>query len=55
MRIDPEEKQPKTYDGTEKYILRKAFDNLKPHLPVEVLWRQKNSFLMEWDTIGLIN
>jgi asparagine synthase (glutamine-hydrolysing) len=30
MRIDPEEKQPKTYDGTEKYILRKAFDNLKP-------------------------
>jgi asparagine synthase (glutamine-hydrolysing) len=29
MRIDPEEKQPKTYDGKEKYILRKAFDNLE--------------------------
>jgi hypothetical protein len=28
MRIDPEEKQPKTYDGKEN-ILRKAFDTLE--------------------------
>jgi hypothetical protein len=27
-----------------------------PYLPqVEVLWRQKEQFSMEWDTIGLIN
>jgi hypothetical protein len=37
----------------EEIHIRKAFDS--PYLPVEVLWRQKNSFLMEWDTIGLIN
>jgi asparagine synthase (glutamine-hydrolysing) len=30
------QKQPKTYDGKKKYILRKAFDN-SPYLPVEVL------------------
>jgi asparagine synthase (glutamine-hydrolysing) len=45
MRINPEEKQPKTYDGIEKYIVRKAFDTLEdPYLPVEVLWRQKEQF-----------
>jgi asparagine synthase (glutamine-hydrolysing) len=43
--IKPEEKQPKTYDGIEKYILRKAFDTPdKPFLPSEVLWRQKEQF-----------
>ena len=42
MLIKPEEKQPKTYDGKEKYILRKAFDTPdNPYLPEEVLWRQK--------------
>lgn len=45
LQIKPEEKQPKTYDGIEKYILRKAFDTAdKPYLPSEVLWRQKEQF-----------
>jgi asparagine synthase (glutamine-hydrolysing) len=45
MLIRPEEKQPKTYDGIEKYILRKAFDTPEnPYLPSEVLWRQKEQF-----------
>lgn len=45
MLIKPEEKQPKTYDGIEKYILRKAFDTPEdPYLPAEVLWRQKEQF-----------
>ncbi len=45
MKIKPEEKQPKTYNGVEKYILRKAFDTPKdPYLPTEVLWRQKEQF-----------
>jgi asparagine synthase (glutamine-hydrolysing) len=45
VRIIPEEKQPKTYDGKEKSILRKAFDTPEdPYLPNEVLWRQKEQF-----------
>ncbi len=45
MQIKGEEKQPKTYDGKEKYILRKAFDTPdNPYLPDEVLWRQKEQF-----------
>ncbi len=45
MLIQAEEKQPKTYDGKEKYILRKAFDTPdNPYLPDEVLWRQKEQF-----------
>ena len=45
MTISAEEKQPKTYDGKEKYILRKAFDTPdNPYLPDEVLWRQKEQF-----------
>jgi len=45
IRIKPEEKQPKTYDGIEKYILRKAFDTPEdPYLPTEILWRQKEQF-----------
>jgi asparagine synthase (glutamine-hydrolysing) len=45
MTIKGEEKQPKTYDGKEKYILRKAFDTPdNPYLPYEVLWRQKEQF-----------
>jgi len=45
MTITAEEKQPKTYDGKEKYILRKAFDTPdNPYLPDEVLWRQKEQF-----------
>ena len=45
MKIKPEEKQPKTYGGKEKYILRKAFDTKdNPFLPDEVLWRQKEQF-----------
>ena len=44
-KIKPEEKQPKTYNGIEKYILRKAFDTPeRPYLPEEVLWRQKEQF-----------
>lgn len=45
VRIKPEEKQPKTYDNIEKYILRKAFDTPeRPYLPETVLWRQKEQF-----------
>ena len=45
VRIKAEEKMPKTYDGKEKYILRKAFDTPdNPYLPSEVLWRQKEQF-----------
>lgn len=45
MTIESEQKQPKTYDGVEKYILRKAFDTPEqPYLPAEVLWRQKEQF-----------
>ncbi len=45
MNIQPEEKQPKTYKGIEKYILRKAFDTPEqPYLPDSVLWRQKEQF-----------
>ena len=45
MIIKAEEKMPKTYDGKEKYILRKAFDTPdNPYLPDEVLWRQKEQF-----------
>lgn len=45
ITIKPEEKQPKTYDGIEKYILRKAFDTpQQPYLPDSVLWRQKEQF-----------
>jgi asparagine synthase (glutamine-hydrolysing) len=45
MTIEGREKQPKTYDGVEKYILRKAFDTPDdPYLPQEVLWRQKEQF-----------
>jgi asparagine synthase (glutamine-hydrolysing) len=45
MLMNPEDKQPKTYEGREKYILRKAFDTPEnPYLPTEVLWRQKEQF-----------
>lgn len=45
IKIRPEDKQPKTYGGVEKYILRKAFDTPDtPYLPDEVLWRQKEQF-----------
>lgn len=45
MKIEGEQKLPKTYAGVEKYILRKAFDTPeKPYLPKEVLWRQKEQF-----------
>jgi len=45
MTIQGHEKQPKTYGGKEKYILRKAFDTPdQPYLPDEVLWRQKEQF-----------
>ncbi|MDT0642407.1 asparagine synthase B [Zunongwangia sp. F363] len=45
METEPSAKMPKTYDGVEKYILRKAFDTPeRPFLPDEVLWRQKEQF-----------
>ena len=37
IKIQPEEKNAKTYDGIEKYILRKAFDTPKNlFLPEEI-------------------
>ena len=45
IKIKPKEKMPETYNGVEKYILRKAFDTPEqPYLPAEVLWRQKEQF-----------
>lgn len=45
MKIEATHKLPKTYQGIEKYILRKAFDTPeKPFLPSEILWRQKEQF-----------
>lgn len=45
IRIKAVEKMPKTYEGKEKYVLRKAFDTPNdPYLPDEVLWRQKEQF-----------
>ena len=45
MLTDTVQKQPKTWNGKEKYILRKAFDTPDdPYLPDEVLWRQKEQF-----------
>jgi asparagine synthase (glutamine-hydrolysing) len=45
IRINPEQKLPKTYGGKEKYILRKAFDTPDdPYLPDDILWRQKEQF-----------
>jgi len=45
IRTKTIEKQPKTYDGIEKYILRKAFDTPEdPYLPTDILWRQKEQF-----------
>lgn len=50
MNINPEEKLIKPKEGRiEKYILRKAFDttdepDVKPYLPEEILWRQKEQF-----------
>ncbi len=45
IKTKPEEKMPQTYNGVEKYILRKAFDTPeRPYLPEEVLWRQKEQF-----------
>lgn len=48
MNIDPAEKMI-TGDRIEKYILRKAFDtsdepDVKPYLPENILWRQKEQF-----------
>ena len=40
--FDPEEKMPRAHDPCiEKYILRKAFEDL---LPAEICWRQKEQF-----------
>jgi asparagine synthase (glutamine-hydrolysing) len=48
MRINPEEKQPKTYDNKEKYILRKAFETSEnPYLPADILWSKRNNLAME--------
>ncbi|ODV63253.1 asparagine synthetase B [Ascoidea rubescens DSM 1968] len=48
LNIDPKEKLINK-QRIEKYILRKAFDttgepDLKPYLPEEILWRQKEQF-----------
>ncbi|EER35057.1 asparagine synthetase 2 [Candida tropicalis MYA-3404] len=48
MNINPEDKMIKP-GRIEKYILRKAFDtsdepDVKPYLPEEILWRQKEQF-----------
>ena len=59
MNINPEDKliQP---GKIEKYILRKAFDtsdepDVKPYLPEEILWRQRNNFPMGLVIHGLMD
>ncbi len=43
--IKAQDKRPKSYDGIEKYILRKAFDTPNyPYLPDEAFCRQKEQF-----------
>lgn len=49
MNIDPSDKLIVKGERLEKYILRKAFDtsdepDLKPYLPGDILWRQKEQF-----------
>ncbi|KAI7860477.1 asparagine synthase [Circinella umbellata] len=49
MSIDPRDKRPVAGHRMEKYIVRKAFDtsddpNVKPYLPDDILWRQKEQF-----------
>jgi asparagine synthase (glutamine-hydrolysing) len=45
MGIQPADKMPDTFNGIEKFVLRKAFDTTEtPYLPQEVLWRQKEQF-----------
>ena len=56
VHIKAEEKMPKTYDGKEKYVLKKAFDTPNnPYLLNEVLWRQKEQFSDGIGTTGLTN
>ena len=48
MAVDPADKMI-TKERIEKYILRKAFDttdepDVKPYLPDNILWRQKEQF-----------
>lgn len=41
----PQYKEPKNYNGIEKFILREAFNTQDhPYLPDEILWRQKEQF-----------
>ena len=48
VRIKAEEKMPKTYEGKEKYILRKAFDTPNdPYFRMKFYGDKKNSFRME--------
>ena len=42
INLDPETKHVK-HTGIEKFILRKSFEKY-PHLPANVLWRQKDAF-----------
>lgn len=50
MELDPNEKMIKPEEGRiEKYVLRRAFDTkdepgVKPYLPDDILWRQKEQF-----------
>lgn len=49
MNIDPSDKLIVKGERLEKYILRKAFDtsdepDMKPYLPEDILWRQKEQF-----------
>jgi hypothetical protein len=47
MRINPEEKQPKTYDNKEKYILRKAFETSENPFTSGYFVEAKNNLAME--------
>jgi hypothetical protein len=48
MRINPEEKQPKTYDNKEKYILRKHLKLQKIHIYQRIFCGGKrNNLAME--------
>ena len=48
VRIKAEEKMPKTCDGKEKYVLKKAFDTPNDsYLQLKFYVNKKNNFPME--------
>ena len=52
LSLSPELLAPSHNEGIEKYLLRKAFDELN-YIPDEVLWRTKNAFSDATSIVGV--